>query len=829
MALAAEVMVRIAANAKRFEREVKRAEDRLNRMADKIRDIGTVARTSLVGLVPAIAPIGAVAVGAAGAMAAAFGAAGAAVAGFGAVAVSNLNDVFEASEDIVKINERIEKAQAMGDMKKVNKLMEERAAIMETLSDNQQRAAVALAEFRSFWEDFTKSFETETVNMFIISLNVLKNLLTAFKPVVEAAYDAIGDLLDSFEGGVSPEFQQFFDWMAAQAGPAIISFGTAAGNVFRGVMHLMMAFTPIMEDVQNGLVGMTQGFYEWAKSLKTSSGFQRFLAYVKENGPKVVGVLKNIAGVAKQALIALAPVGDLILTVLDKATAKIEQILNQFNVNFGPLFRKLVAGIKSGDPQIISIAILDIINRAISIMESLVGQINWGGVARLFAQGFSQLVQHAGIIIPVLVDGLTRIIHQIPWGTIGQVLGEQAGVIVPALLNALGMIINSVAANIGTLTPALANLALSFALEFIGALLDPTVWWQVFKEHWLSLLLLILSPAKIVKPIVAILKKIPIVGTLLAWLVGGLNQLGGPARGKVKERFDDILKGAKDGFAQRWPTIREWLKKQALELAGWLRDQAAERFKKAASRWKDKLLDGLENLPSRLLKAGKNAVQEFVDGLLSKLGSVESAARRIAQKVADFIGFRSPTKEGPGRYADEWAPNFIRMFAAGLIRGVSVVENAVRRIASILHVPFQTMTKRVETSLKGTHDVIRKYLQAILEDGDYMNDWLTHMPRSIADPLRKYFQAIREDGDWMNDWITHLPKNIRDAVRTVGQIVAPWLEGGGNPPWIRQTLPEVYQGQATSGSTYNITVNARTADIDEREMMRVLRRMEMLA
>jgi len=36
-------------------------------------------------------------------------------------------------------------------------------------------------------------------------------------------------------------------------------------------------------------------------------------------------------------------------------------------------------------------------------------------------------------------------------------------------------------------------------------------------------------------------------------------------------------------------------------------------------------------------------------------------------------------------------------------------------------------------------------------------------------------------------------------------------------------------GQATSGSTYNITVNARTADIDERDLMNIIRRYEMLA
>lgn len=80
-----------------------------------------------------------------------------------------------------------------------------------------------------------------------------------------------------------------------------------------------------------------------------------------------------------------------------------------------------------------------------------------------------------------------------------------------------------------------------------------------------------------------------------------------------------------------------------------------------------------------------------------------------------------------------------------------------------------------------------KYLSHIIGDGDYMNDWVTHLPKSIINstmkqgkkaadymrkygsPARKYFSHIAEDGDWLNDWATHVPKTVKNPMLTVGK------------------------------------------------------------
>lgn len=85
--------------------------------------------------------------------------------------------------------------------------------------------------------------------------------------------------------------------------------------------------------------------------------------------------------------------------------------------------------------------------------------------------------------------------------------------------------------------------------------------------------------------------------------------------------------------------------------------------------WKDKAIEW-----------GKSLIKGFVDGIVSMASNVASGVGGIAQKVLEFLGFHSPTREGPGREADEWAPNFIDMYAKGLEAGIPQIEDIVGRL-----------------------------------------------------------------------------------------------------------------------------------------------------
>jgi TP901 family phage tail tape measure protein len=113
---------------------------------------------------------------------------------------------------------------------------------------------------------------------------------------------------------------------------------------------------------------------------------------------------------------------------------------------------------------------------------------------------------------------------------------------------------------------------------------------------------------------------------------------------------------------------------------------------------------------SKAVQWGKNLIQSFIDGINAKAGEIGGALADTAGKIAQFLGFHSPTKEGPGRESDQWAPNFIEMYAKGLEKGLPRIQAATSKLAtpiSIMSLPedvdrMMTMTlPPVETRASG--------------------------------------------------------------------------------------------------------------------------------
>ena len=105
------------------------------------------------------------------------------------------------------------------------------------------------------------------------------------------------------------------------------------------------------------------------------------------------------------------------------------------------------------------------------------------------------------------------------------------------------------------------------------------------------------------------------------------------------------------------------------------------------------LWNSIKNLASGWAKSaidfGKNVIQGFIDGIKGMLGKVGEAASSVAKKAWEFLGFHSPTKEGPGRFADKWAPAFVDMYAKGLEAGVPKIQNAVSKLAMPIGMNFK--------------------------------------------------------------------------------------------------------------------------------------------
>jgi len=153
-----------------------------------------------------------------------------------------------------------------------------------------------------------------------------------------------------------------------------------------------------------------------------------------------------------------------------------------------------------------------------------------------------------------------------------------------------------------------------------------------------------------------------LVGSTVSWL-SGLPGKAVAALGNIVATLvgkgNALITGFWNGAKTMWTNV-----------AGWFRDLPGL------------ILSTLGDLGRLLYNAGNNVIQGFIDGIRAMIGKVKSAVQTVARTVSDFLGFQSPTKEGPGRYSDRWGPNLMKMYAAGIEDTIPRLQSAVTRAAS---------------------------------------------------------------------------------------------------------------------------------------------------
>ena len=283
-----------------------------------------ILATGVVGLGSAMSATSAVGIAAVGALGASFAAAGAGALAYGVVATSALTKVFDAAEEVEKIQEKIDKADTVKERVKAQK---ELAALYKGMSMEQRGALTDLQEFKSFWGGFVKQFEKPVFKAFSEGLNATQTVLTKLQPTISSVADAVVRLMQNFnqslEGSAATKF---FEWLETNAARSLTNFAQVATNTFSGVISLLQAFQPLGLSIETSLVSLTQRFNEWAASLSGTQGFKDFVAYVQTNGPKLWDILKNVGNTIVNVAAALAPFGSIVLTVADNVSSFLEKI-----------------------------------------------------------------------------------------------------------------------------------------------------------------------------------------------------------------------------------------------------------------------------------------------------------------------------------------------------------------------------------------------------------------------------------------------------------------------------------------------------------------------
>jgi TP901 family phage tail tape measure protein len=162
--------------------------------------------------------------------------------------------------------------------------------------------------------------------------------------------------------------------------------------------------------------------------------------------------------------------------------------------------------------------------------------------------------------------------------------------------------------------------------------------------------------------------------------VGGtFNELGTVLRNKatdIKNWVGDQFNAMGTTLNNKMNDIKNWVGEK---LDG-LKNVVQQKLNDVVGFFRNlpgQIMGALSGLPGSLFSSGANAVQGMVNGLTSKLGGIRDVAGQIAGAIGNHLGFSSPTKEGPGRTADRWAPSLMKMMTSGIEAGTPALQAAL--------------------------------------------------------------------------------------------------------------------------------------------------------
>ncbi len=149
------------------------------------------------------------------------------------------------------------------------------------------------------------------------AITLLLPYLPSLEKFIGKVAGAMGDLsIKTAEALGSPVWQRFFSYVDRTAVPTLNTLWEVGNNLTQGMISLYLALTPFNKDIGGGLVQLSRDFAEWAERLNRTEGYQAFLDYVRENGPKVVKFLGEVGELFIDLVKAAAPVGSVVLSVL---------------------------------------------------------------------------------------------------------------------------------------------------------------------------------------------------------------------------------------------------------------------------------------------------------------------------------------------------------------------------------------------------------------------------------------------------------------------------------------------------------------------------------
>ncbi len=133
---------------------------------------------------------------------------------------------------------------------------------------------------------------------------------------------------------------------------------------------------------------------------------------------------------------------------------------------------------------------------------------------------------------------------------------------------------------------------------------------------------------------------------------------------EILQRLDALWKKMNADLVKGWTDNRNFI----YDILG----QVDTRFKateNAATNW------------------GRNLMANYISGIRSMQGQLTETLLAISMEVENYLGFHSPTKKGPGKDADTWAPNLVQMLSSGIQDELPLIQAASEQLMEAIRTP----------------------------------------------------------------------------------------------------------------------------------------------
>ena len=640
-----------------------------------------------------------------GAVTSLFGTAGIAAAGFGALAFTTFTKTAEKANDLEQAHLKANAALIAGDTKGYKKAMAMVQAIMESMTEEERQAVVAINNLKDAWRDMEDKMTPTNLKLIAESTDFLRNVMTRLFPSMQGVGESFTGMIAKMNQAIeSGKADPFFEHMNTYAVPMFEKVMISAGNILNGFGGIMVAFAPLAMQLGDGMVSLTDKFAKWAWGLQSNPAFQDFVKMVQESTPIIMDLIGQIVLTLWDLIQGLYPVSLQIIEMtarflewaresgalklaIDAVSTVVKFLLDNINIVI-PIVAGLTAGVVAANVAFKAMMIIKTIATAIEILATMLGLARTAMVASTVAQGALNAALWAnpiGIVIGLIVALVAvGVLLWKNWDEISAYLGKIWGE-VKTKWNEMS--------------------------KYVGDAYDDMIagakaWWAETKQSWNQTVEDAKAKAQEMKDKVTAkyeeLKREAIqkIYNLVMDASKKWDQMKTDASNKVeemktkaiqkyeqmktdavnklnqmvndtKQKFNDMVRAADDKVSS--------MGRAAVNMMNGFKEGVTNGFNDAVY----KVQNGINNMVSQFTgffktfyNSGKGLLSSFVNGIVSGFGDAASAVSRGMSNIRAYLPF-SPAKKGPLSDLDKSGEAFFPTWYEAALTQVRSMERAV--------------------------------------------------------------------------------------------------------------------------------------------------------